>query len=107
MLPSYTQLGMAALLPPRALSLAADGSGEALADDQSTQGSVNRARLLTAAVPDATLVLAKDLLVMTQTEARALVRDHDILYVYHNLIDKTGDGRDTEERVFAAAEMSA
>lgn len=104
MLPSYTQLGMAALLPHRALSLAADGSGEALADDQSTQGSVNRARLLTAAVPDATLVLAKDLLVMTQTEARALVRDHDILYVYHNLIDKTGDGRDTEERVFAAAE---
>jgi hypothetical protein len=37
-------------------------------------------------------------------ESRALVRDHDVVYVYHNLIDKTGDTRDTEERVFAAAE---
>lgn len=104
MLPSYTQLGMAALLPHRSLSLAADGSGEALADGQSTQGSANRARLLAAVVPDATLVLAKDLLVMTQSGARALVRDHDLIYVYHNLIDKTGDSRDTEERVYAAAE---
>lgn len=103
-LPSYTQLGMAALLPHRTLGLAADGSGEALADGQSTQGSANRARLLAVAVPDATLVLAKDLLVMTQTATRALVRDHDLIYVYHNHIDKTGDGRDTEERVFAAAE---
>jgi hypothetical protein len=36
-------------------------------------------------------------------EARALVRDNEVIYVYHNLIDKTGDTRDTEERVFAAA----
>ena len=33
-----------------------------------------------------------------------MVRDHDVVYVYHNLIDKTGDTRDTEERVFGAAE---
>jgi uncharacterized protein (TIGR02687 family) len=28
----------------------------------------------------------------------------DRIYVYHNLIDKTGDTRDTEERVFSATE---
>ncbi|MEZ5647241.1 MAG: PglZ domain-containing protein [Burkholderiaceae bacterium] len=37
-------------------------------------------------------------------DSRALVRDHDVVYVHHNLIDKTGDTRDTEERVFAAAQ---
>jgi seryl-tRNA synthetase len=36
--------------------------------------------------------------------SRALIRDHEVVYVYHNLIDKTGDTRDTEERVFGAAE---
>ena len=41
---------------------------------------------------------------MGKDESRALVRDHEVVYVYHNLIDKTGDTRDTEERVFSAAE---
>jgi bisphosphoglycerate-independent phosphoglycerate mutase (AlkP superfamily) len=49
-------------------------------------------------------VLAKDVLAMGKEDSRALVRDNDVVYVYHNLIDKTGDTRDTEERVFAAAE---
>ena len=31
-----------------------------------------------------------------QDDSRALVRDHDVVYVYHNLIDKTGDTRDTQ-----------
>ena len=41
---------------------------------------------------------------MGKEESRALIRDHEVVYVYHNLIDKTGDTRDTEERVFGAAE---
>ena len=41
---------------------------------------------------------------MGKEDSRALVRDQDVVYVYHNLIDKTGDTRDTEERVFAAAQ---
>lgn len=103
-LPSYTQLGMAALLPHRVLRLADDGSGETLVDGQSSAGTVNRARILAQAVPESTALLAKDLLAMGRDESRALIRDHDVVYVYHNLIDKTGDTRDTEERVFGAAE---
>ena len=34
---------------------------------------------------------------MGKEESRALIRDHEVVYVYHNLIDKTGDTRDTEE----------
>ncbi|CAB3821400.1 hypothetical protein LMG26854_01485 [Achromobacter aegrifaciens] len=104
MLPSYTQLGMAALLPNTRLALADGDSGDALVDGQSAQGSANRRRILAAAVPASTVVLAKDVLAMGKEDSRALVRDHDVVYVYHNLIDKTGDTRDTEERVFAAAQ---
>lgn len=103
-LPSYTQLGMAALLPHQTLQLAEDGSGEALVDGLSATGSANRARILAQAVPASTVVLAKDVLAMGKDESRALIRDHEVVYVYHNLIDKTGDTRDTEERVFGAAE---
>lgn len=41
------------------------------------------------------MVLAKDVLSMGKDESRALIRDHDVVYVYHNLIDKTGDTRET------------
>ncbi|MBC3881555.1 BREX-1 system phosphatase PglZ type A [Undibacterium sp. LX40W] len=103
-LPSYTQLGMAALLPNQNLELVDDGSGHALVDGQSSVGSANRSKILAAAVPASTVVLAKDVMSMGREESRALIRDHDVVYVYHNLIDKTGDTRDTEERVFAASE---
>jgi uncharacterized protein (TIGR02687 family) len=104
MLPSYTQLGMAALLPNTTLTLVDNDSGLALVDGQSAQGTVNRGKILAAAVPASQAIQAEDLMQMGRDESRALVRDHDVIYVYHNLIDKTGDTRDTEERVFAAAE---
>ena len=104
MLPSYTQLGMAALLPNSSLQLADNDSGDALVDSQSAQGTPNRRKILAATVPASQVVRAKDLLEMNQADSRALLRDNDVVYVYHNLIDKTGDTRDTEERVFAAAE---
>ena len=104
MLPSYTQLGMAALLPNSSLQLADNDSGDAIVDGQSAQGSVNRGKILATRVPASQVVRAKDLLAMNQADSRALLRDNEVVYVYHNLIDKTGDTRDTEERVFAAAE---
>ena len=104
MLPSYTQLGMAALLPNQVLQLAENDSGDAVVNGQSAQGAINRGKILAAAVSNSAVVLAKDLLAMNQADSRALIRDNDVVYVYHDLIDKTGDTRDTQERVFAAAE---
>ena len=104
MLPSYTQLGMAALLPNQSLALADNDTGAALINGQSTLGSDNRSKILAAAIEPSAVVLAKDLMSMNQSESRALLRDNEVVYVYHNLIDKTGDTRDTEERVFAATE---
>jgi len=105
-LPSFTQLGMAALLPHQLLSLADDGK-TALVDGQSASGTANRAKLLDAAVSgQATALRADDFLGMNKEESRALFRDHDVVYIYHNRIDAVGDKRDTEERAFDAVEAT-
>lgn len=106
-LPSYTQLGMAALLPHDALSLSGDAAGTALVDDASSAGTENRRKILDAALPGrATAIRAEDLLALGKEESRALIRDHEVVYVYHNRIDATGDKRATEDQVFEAADAT-
>jgi len=105
MLPSYTQLGMAALLPNKELAVADNDSGAVQVDGQSSQGTTNRIKILDQAIKQrGTALRAEELMSLNKDDCRALVRDHDVVYIYHNLIDKTGDSRDSEERVFDAAE---
>lgn len=105
MLPSYTQLGMAALLPNKALAIADNENGTVLVDGQSSQGTANRIKILGQAISQrATACKADELMAMKGDDCRALVRDHDVIYVYHNRIDATGDKRESEERVFEAVE---
>lgn len=105
MLPSYTQLGMAALLPNKALAIADNETGTVLVDGQSSQGTANRIKILSqAGSVRATACKADEFMAMKGDECRALVRDHDVIYVYHNRIDATGDKRESEERVFEAVE---
>jgi len=105
MLPSYTQLGMAALLPNKALAIADNETSTVLVDGQSSQGTANRIKILGQAISQrATACKADELMAMKGDDCRALVRDHDVIYVYHNRIDATGDKRESEERVFEAVE---
>ena len=103
MLPSYTQLGMASLLPNTSLSLKSDSGVES--DGNSTQGTANREKVLaTGRSSDRVKALqAKD----AQHEKRrwqSIIRDNDVVYIYHNRIDAVGDKRDTEEYLPEAAE---
>jgi uncharacterized protein (TIGR02687 family) len=105
MLPSYTQLGMAALLPNKALTIADNETGTVLVDGQSSQGTTNRIKILKHAISSrATACKADELMAMKGDDCRAFVRDHDMIYIYHNRIDATGDKRESEERVFEAVE---
>jgi len=105
MLPSYTQLGMAALLPNKELAIADNETSAVLVDGQSSQGTANRIKILKSSTGKrATACNADQLMAMKGDDCRALVRDHDIIYIYHNRIDATGDKRDSEERVFEAVE---
>ncbi|MCW5600015.1 BREX-1 system phosphatase PglZ type A [Nitrosomonas sp.] len=107
MLPSYTQLGMAALLPNKALAIADNETGTVLVNGQSSQGTANRIKILGQAISQrATACKADELMAMKGDDCRALVRDHDVIYVYHNRIDATGDKRESEERVFEAVEKT-
>ena len=38
------------------------------------------------------------------TEGREFVKKHDLIYIYHNRIDNTGDTLETEEKAFDAVE---
>jgi uncharacterized protein (TIGR02687 family) len=105
MLPSYTQLGMAALLPNTDLSLANDDTGTAFVNGQSSQGTANRIKILTDTIEQrATAVKADEIMRLNGEDCRSLLRDHDVIYVYHNRIDATGDKLVSEERAFEAVE---
>lgn len=105
MLPSYTQLGMAALLPNGELEIVGDESGTVKVDGLSSMGTANRMKILDRALPGrATALKADEFMALRGEDCRALVRDHDVIYVYHNRIDAAGDKRESEERVFEAVE---
>jgi uncharacterized protein (TIGR02687 family) len=106
MLPSYTKLGMAALLPHTTLAFTDDGE-TVLADATSTQSTENRRKILERALPGrATVLTSDDFFTLNRDESRALFRDHDVVYVYHTYIDNIGDKRATEEQVFGAVAQS-
>ena len=100
-LPSYTQLGMAALLPHGTLSLSADGK-TVLADDQPTNSTAARSKILESV--GGTAIQAEDFKALNYDERRELFKNNRVLYVYHNRIDATGDKPGTEKQVFEAAE---
>jgi len=100
-LPSYTQLGMAALLPHSTIEHSKDGD-PVLADGQRTDGTANRSKLLDAV--DGKAIQAENVFSLTRDELRELYQQYQVLYVYHNRIDATGDKAGTERQVFEAAE---
>jgi uncharacterized protein (TIGR02687 family) len=103
MLPSYTQLGMASLLPNKELVIG--DKGIVSVDGASSMGKANRDGILKKALDGkASAVDAESILNMKVEDCKPLVRDNQVLYVYHNVIDKVGDDRDSEEKVFTACE---
>lgn len=107
MLPSYTQMGMAALLPNRELALADNQTGAVKVNGQGSQGIANRSKILKQELPGrSTACKADELMAMKNNDCRALVRDNEVVYVYHNRIDATGHKMESEERVFEAVEQT-
>lgn len=51
-------------------------------------------------------VQAEDLDRMGKEDLRALIKDHDIVYVYHNVIDSIGDSPKTESEACLAVERA-
>ncbi len=103
-LPSYTQLGMASLLPHKTLSFN-DQTEIVFAEGQSTQGTPNRTKLLQQFDKRMVAINAEDFLKMNaKTNGREFIKTYNVIYIYSNIIDKTGDDKTSESKVFEATE---
>lgn len=97
-LPSYTALGMAALLPHKKLEY--KPNGDVLVDGQPMASLEQRSQILSAV--EGLAVKADDLLEMKKDVGREFVKDKRVVYIYHNVIDTAGDSATTEGHTFEA-----
>ena len=97
-LPSYTALGMASLLPHSKLEYTE--KGDVLADGKPTASLEQRSGILGAAGGMA--VKADQLLAMKKEEGRKFIAGTRFVYIYHDEIDARGDKAATERDTFEA-----
>ncbi len=98
-LPGFTALGMASLLPYKSLSFKND-SANPLLDGQPTGSFDQRAAILKNY--NGTTVKASDLSAMSKDKGRDFVKPHRVIYIYHDQIDAVGDKAVSEDKTFEA-----
>ncbi len=98
-LPSYTALGMASLLPHTTLSYRENG--DVLVDEKPTSSRDQRQDILSGV--DGLAIKAEELVALKKDEGRERVAPYRVVYVYHNEIDARGDAAATESGTFDAA----
>jgi uncharacterized protein (TIGR02687 family) len=97
-LPSYTALGMAALLPHKVLAY--DEGGTIRLDGLPCASLDQRSKVLASV--QGVAVRAEDLMAMKKDEGRAFVKPYRVVYIYHDQVDAVGDKASTEGHTFAA-----
>ncbi|WP_284035625.1 BREX-1 system phosphatase PglZ type A [Neobacillus sp. 114] len=103
-LPTYTQIGMAGLLPGKITNVATDGT--VYVDGISTRGLVNRNKILQSHEPDSIALKLDDFIPLGKEEGMALVKGKRVVYLYHDNIDAIGDSGKTEGYTYEAVEQT-
>lgn len=101
-LPSYTRLCMAALLPHKTLTMTDDF--QVLADDMPCDDLEGRQKVLQSHHPESACVQFDDIKNLKIGKLREVLTKRQVIYVYHNQIDARGDKPNTEDEVFTACE---
>ncbi|NLP46781.1 MAG: BREX-1 system phosphatase PglZ type A, partial [Epulopiscium sp.] len=99
-LPSYTSLGMAALLPNNSIEIMDDYS--VYVDGKPTNNLVERNAILQSKNFKSDCIQYDDLIKMKKEDMREFFSGKEVLYIYHNQIDARGDKLNTEDEVFVA-----
>ena len=99
-LPSYTRLGMAALLPHKQITMTDDY--QVLVDDVLCDNLAGRQNVLQKHLPNSICVQFDDIKGLKKNELRDIFTGKQAIYVYHNQIDARGDKTNTEDEVFVA-----
>ncbi|MFA8439749.1 BREX-1 system phosphatase PglZ type A [Pueribacillus sp. YX66] len=102
-IPSYTELGMASLLPHETIEYV---EGHVVVDDIRAQGLENRKAILQKHVKNAVAFTFQELMAKNRTQLRESLAGQKLIYIYHNTIDARGDHAATEVGVFEAAEAA-
>lgn len=101
--PSITEFGMAALLPHSAMQYDWD-SGLVFADGMKTVSTAEREKVLQARNPSSIAVLSDKLMSGNRAARKELVGDAEVVYVYHDKIDSTGEKPKLQRNVFKACD---
>lgn len=99
-LPSYTKLGMGALLPHKTLDLVEEN--RVLVDGLPSDSLKQREVILKSYTENSRCIQFDDLKALKKNELREVFTGMDLVYVYHNQIDARGDKLATEDEVFTA-----
>ena len=87
LVPSYTKLGMAALLPNNKLSLV-EGSDDILVDNMKSSSVNDRDLILKNECEESMAIKYDELIAMTKPEWKKLFSGKKIIYIYHDTVDK-------------------
>lgn len=101
LVPSYTKLGMASLLPHKKLSLIPD-SEDILVDDCKSSGTADRNELLKKYNVDSLAIQYSELRECTKGDWKKIFSGKKIVYIYHNTIDNAGEHN--ENKIFEACD---
>lgn len=103
-LPSYTSLGMAALLPHKRLDYKTAAYADVMVDGKPTASFEQRCAILEA--NEGISIKSDQLVAMGKEVGRDFVRPHKVVYIYHDQIDSTGDKQVTELETFNACQKA-
>lgn len=101
-LPSYTRLGMAALLPHADLTMTDDF--KVLVDGLPSENLSERETIMQKYNRDGVCVQFDNIKSLKIAELRSVFTGKQVVYVYHNQIDARGDKPNTEDEVFVACQ---
>ncbi len=103
-IPSYTKLGMAALLPHKTIDI--NEKGDVLVDGINSSGTANRQKVLINYIGDSLAIQYNEVKDMKRPEYKEVFEGEKLIYIYHNQIDAIGDKANTERDVFEAVEKT-
>lgn len=103
-LPSYTTLGMASLLPHKTLAYKTNSALDVAVDGMPSATLAQRSAIL--AKHGGVAIGRDELMEKGKTAGREFVKPYEVVYVYHDRIDAIGDKRGTEGKTFEATEQA-
>ena len=101
LVPSYTKLGMASLLPNKELSRVKD-SDDILVDGMPSSSIKDREVILKNENPDSVAIKYSDLTQLGKADWKKLFSGKKVVYIYHDTVDNAGEHN--ENKIFDACE---